>query len=113
MFVISSSHAHLSRSMGRGNIIVEFFSAEIVLRVCKYRSCRAEGASAMTSAASFNAREAFCSPSAAITWKMESNGRRKKRDSLVVVLLHNYYCCICDLYIDEVLIYHLIAALMK
>lgn len=55
--------------MGSGNMIVEFFSAEMVLRVCKYRSWRAEGDSLMTSAASLSAREAFCSPSAAITCK--------------------------------------------
>ena len=34
-------------------------------------SCRAEGLSAITSAASLNAREAFCSPSAAITCALE------------------------------------------
>lgn len=55
------------KSIGRGKMIVEFFSAEIVFSVCRYRSWMAAGDSEMTSAASFNAREAFCSPSAAMT----------------------------------------------
>eukprot|EP00090_Calanus_glacialis_P016878 TRINITY_DN26414_c0_g1_i1.p1 TRINITY_DN26414_c0_g1~~TRINITY_DN26414_c0_g1_i1.p1 ORF type:complete len:102 (+),score=13.14 TRINITY_DN26414_c0_g1_i1:219-524(+) len=58
--------------IGMGKIIVELCSADIVLRVCKYRSCRAEGLSAMTSAASRNARDAFSSPSAAITLALAS-----------------------------------------
>jgi hypothetical protein len=53
-------------------MIVEFFSAEILLRVCRYRSCKAPGASLMTSAASFKALEAFISPSAAITLALAS-----------------------------------------
>lgn len=40
----------------------------IELSVCKYRSCRADGDSAITSAASLKARDAFCSPSATITY---------------------------------------------
>ena len=53
--------------MGKGNIIVEFLSADTVLRVCKYLNCKAAGLSAITSEASFKAFEAFISPSAAIT----------------------------------------------
>ena len=49
--------------------MVEFFSAEMVCKVCKYRSCNACGDSWMTSAASFKALAAFISPSAAITYK--------------------------------------------
>ena len=49
--------------------MVEFFSADIVFSVCRYRSCRADGDSLMMSAASFRARDAFCSPSAATTYK--------------------------------------------
>jgi len=48
-------------------MIVEFFSAEICVNVCRYRSWRATGDWAITSAASFNCRDAFCSPSAAMT----------------------------------------------
>ena len=50
-------------------MIVEFFSAEMVFKVCKYRSCIADGDSFITSAASLRARDAFCSPSAAMTCK--------------------------------------------
>lgn len=53
--------------------MVEFFSAEIVLRVCRYRSWRAAGASVRTSAASFSDLDAFCSPSAAITWEIQKS----------------------------------------
>ena len=58
---------------GRGKMMVEFFSAEMVVNVCKYRSWRAEGDSEIMSAASFKARDAFISPSAAMTcnrWKI-------------------------------------------
>ena len=48
-------------------MIVEFFSAEMDVSVWRYRSWRAEGDSEMMSAASFSAREAFISPSAAMT----------------------------------------------
>ena len=96
----------VKKSIGNGNIIVEFFSADIELSVwnnkycqwyfsCfsfilryplkgfnlgstllhnniyltwRYLSCKAEDDSAMTSEASLNALEAFCSPSAAITY---------------------------------------------
>ena len=58
-------------SMGRGKMMVEFFSAEMVLSVWRYLSWRAAGDLTMMSAASFRASEAFCSPSAAITWKEE------------------------------------------
>lgn len=35
-------------SMGSGNMMVEFFSAEIWVRVCRYLSCRAAGDSEIT-----------------------------------------------------------------
>ena len=54
-------------SMGKGKMIVEFFSAEMVFKVCRYLSCKAEGDWSMTSEASFKARAERCSPSAAIT----------------------------------------------
>lgn len=57
-----------TKSMGRGKMIVEFFSAEIAFNVWRYRSCKAAGDSQMTSAASLRARDALCSPSAASTW---------------------------------------------
>ena len=40
---------------------------------CRYRSWRADEDSAITSEASFKARDAFCSPSAAITYTMMKN----------------------------------------
>ena len=58
--------------MGTGNITVEFLSAAMVLRVCRYLSWMAAGDLAMISAASFKARDAFCSPSAAITFARAS-----------------------------------------
>lgn len=73
------SQSHLSdlrkcemKSMGRGKIIVEFFSADIEFNVCKYRNCRAEDDSAITSEASLRALDAFCSPSAAMTFARAS-----------------------------------------
>ena len=56
-------------SIGNGKMIVEFFSSEIAWSVCKVRKCIAPGDCEITSAASFNARLALCSPSAAITYK--------------------------------------------
>ena len=61
-----------SMSIGRGKIIVEFFSAAMVLNVCRYLSCSATGDSAITLAASFRALEALCSPSAAMTLALAS-----------------------------------------
>ena len=55
-------------SKGTGNIIVLFFSAEILLSVWRYLSCRAPGLAAIISLAALRAELAFCSPSAAITW---------------------------------------------
>lgn len=57
----------VSSSIGKGKIIVEFFSAEMLLSVCRYRSCNADGLADMISEASLSAREDFISPSAAIT----------------------------------------------
>merc|ERR1719474_1629262 len=59
-------------SIGIGKTMVEFFSVEIVESVCRYLSCRAAGDSDMISEASFRARDAFCSPSAAITLALAS-----------------------------------------
>lgn len=66
------------RSMGIGKMIVEFFSAEILLSVCKYLNCKAAGFSAITSAASFSALDAFISPSAAITLALAIFSRSQK-----------------------------------
>lgn len=63
-----------SISMGRGKMIVEFFSAAMELRLCKYRSWRADGDSAMTREASFKALDAFISPSAAMIWNRHTIG---------------------------------------
>ena len=49
-------------------MMVEFFSADIVLRVWRYLSCNADGDSDITSEASFNDRAASRSPLAAITF---------------------------------------------
>lgn len=61
-----------SISMGRGKMIVEFFSAAMELRLCRYRSWRADGDSAMTREASFRALDAFISPSAAMIWNQHT-----------------------------------------
>lgn len=58
----------LMMSMGRGKMMVEFFSAAMVLRVWRYLSWRADGDSEITRDASFRALDAFISPSAAITY---------------------------------------------
>ena len=47
--------------------MVEFFSAAMLDKVCRYLSWRADGDSEMIIEASFKAMLAFCSPSAAIT----------------------------------------------
>ena len=49
-------------SIGKGKIIVEFFSADMWVKVCKYLNCKAAGDSEIISEASFKALEAFCSP---------------------------------------------------
>ena len=41
--------------MGMGKMMVEFFSADIVFRVCRYLSCSADDDSLMTSEASLSA----------------------------------------------------------
>ena len=61
--------------------MVEFFSLEMLFNVCKYLSCKAAGLSLNVSAASFNALDAFISPSAAITFARASllfNSKQKK-----------------------------------
>jgi hypothetical protein len=62
----------LNNSIGIGKIIVEFFSAAIPDRVCRYLSWRAIGFEAMISAAALNATDALCSPSAATTLALAS-----------------------------------------
>lgn len=62
-------------------MMVEFFSLEMLFNVCKYLSCKAAGLSLNVSAASFNALDAFISPSAAITFARASllfNSKQKK-----------------------------------
>lgn len=49
-----------SMLMGRGNMMVEFFSAEIELRVCKYRSWSVAGDFAMILAVFFSVLDVFC-----------------------------------------------------
>lgn len=44
-----------------------YYCQYCILLTCKYLSCRAAGESLMTSEASRRARDAFCSPSAAMT----------------------------------------------
>ena len=63
---------HEMTSIGTGKMIVELFSAEMLFRVCRYRSWRAAGLSATTSAACLRALLALCSPSAAITLALAS-----------------------------------------
>ena len=60
-------------SMGSGNMMVEFFSAEILFNVCRYLSCSADEDSLMTSEAFFSAKAALFSPSAAITCTFKNN----------------------------------------
>ena len=58
-------------SIGKGKKIVEFFSAEMCVSVCKNLNCKAAGDSEMTSEASFRDLEDFNSPSAAIRRRIE------------------------------------------
>jgi hypothetical protein len=60
-----------NRSIGKGKMMVEFFSVAMVAKVCKYRSWRAAGDSEMMSEASFKALAAFCSPSAPMTFALK------------------------------------------
>jgi len=69
---VVSSYAKLGRLMGMGKIMVELCSAEMELRVWRYLSCSAWGDWWITVAASLRARDAFCSPSAAITFALAS-----------------------------------------
>lgn len=62
--------------------MVEFFSLEMLFNVCKYLNCKAAGLSLNVSAASFNALDAFISPSAAITFARASllfNSKNKEK----------------------------------
>ncbi|GMR32165.1 hypothetical protein PMAYCL1PPCAC_02360, partial [Pristionchus mayeri] len=62
----------LTISIGRGKIIVEFFSAATLFSVCRYLNWSAAGDWAITSAASCSDRDASFSPSAAITFARAS-----------------------------------------
>ena len=53
-----------SSSIGKGKMIVEFFSAEISVSVCRYRSCRVTGFDETISAASASFTDASSSPAA-------------------------------------------------
>jgi len=61
-----------TKSIGTGNMIVEFFSAAIEFRVCRYLSCKADGDSSMILEASLSALDALISPSAAMTLALAS-----------------------------------------
>ena len=57
---------------------------------CRYLSCRADEDSAITMDASFNAFEAFCSPSAAMTW---TNLKKIVRKSFLGCVSSFSYLC--------------------
>ena len=57
-------------------MMVEFFSAEMELRVWRYRSCRAPGLHVIISLAALRAELAFSSPSAAMTLGKPSKQKR-------------------------------------
>ena len=59
-------------SIGRGKMMVEFFSEEMEFSVWRYLSCKAAGDELIVSAASFKALLDFCSPSAATTLALAS-----------------------------------------
>lgn len=81
---------YVRNSIGRGKIIVEFFSADMVLRVCRYRSWSADEDKLMMSEASLSAWAAFCSPSAAITCGtiIHSLGHNHHSHSLICSLMY-------------------------
>ena len=76
-----------SISIGRGNTIVEFLSAAILLSVCRYLSCRAVPLCEITSAASFKALLALCSPSAAITCRQEISDNLQTGNTEVLMII--------------------------
>ena len=62
----------VKNSIGTGKIIVEFFSAAMLVSVCKYLKCSDTGLLLKSSPASLNANAERCSPSAAITLALAS-----------------------------------------
>uniref|UniRef100_A0A1B0FA60 Uncharacterized protein n=1 Tax=Glossina morsitans morsitans TaxID=37546 RepID=A0A1B0FA60_GLOMM len=67
-FTVSEEKALLDIQVYKENLCISLgITTTFKTITCKYRNCKAAGESPITSEASRNAREAFCSPSAAMT----------------------------------------------